>query len=296
MHKPVLLQPIIELLDIQAGEVVADATLGLAGHAVAMAKQLGPSGTLIGFDADADLLAKAKENLKDVDCQKIFINTNFRHIKSELDKEGIERINKALFDLGLNSEQFENSGRGFSFQKNEPLLMTLSADIKKETLTAREIVNTWTEESLADIIYGYGEEQFSRRIAKAVVEARKIKQLETTFDLVKTIKSVVPVFYTKKRIHFATKTFQALRIAVNDELGNLAAALRQLTGVLKKGGRGLVISFHSLEDRMVKQTYRELEKEGIIRVITKKPVRPSAAEIESNPRSRSAKLRVLEIS
>jgi len=293
MHIPVLLQPTIEQLDLKMGDVVVDATLGLAGHAKVMATRLGSTGTLIGFDADASLLAKAKENLAGVECRTVFINTNFRNIKSALDKEGIEKVDKVLFDLGLNSEQFDESGRGFTFQKDEPLLMTLANEIDEETLTAREIVNTWDEENIADIIYGYGEERLSRRIAKAIVEARKIKPIETTFELVEVIRQAVPVFYTKKRIHFATKTFQALRITVNDEIGALRDGLTGAWEKLSSGGRVAVLSFHSLEARAVKEFFKAKVAEGTGKLVNKKIVKPSREEELTNPRSRSAQLRVI---
>lgn len=274
-----------------------DVTLGLAGHAKEIAKQIGRGGTLIGLDADARLLARAKKNLENTDCRKIFINTNFRNIKSALDKEGIERVDKVLFDLGLNSEQLDGSGqtgRGFSFQKNEPLLMTLANKIEKDTLTAKEIVNTWDEENLADIIYGYGEERMSRRIAKAIVEAREKKPFETTFELVEVIRKAVPVFYTKKRLHFATKTFQALRIVVNDELGALSAGLVGAWEKLSDGGRVAVLSFHSLEARVVKNFFKTKVTDGLGKLVNKRVLGPTREEELANPRSRSAQLRVIE--
>jgi 16S rRNA (cytosine1402-N4)-methyltransferase len=293
MHVPVLLQPTIELLDIKDEEIVVDATLGLAGHARVMAKLVGKKGTLIGFDADAGLLAKAKANLNGVTCRTVFINTNFRNIKSALDREGIEKVDKVLFDLGLNSEQFDEVGRGFTFQKDEPLLMTLSTTLNEETLTAREIVNEWAEESLADIIYGYGEEQFSRRIARAIVEARAKKPINTTFDLIEVIKNAVPVFYTKKRIHFATKTFQALRITVNDEMGALKDGLAGAWEKLGDGGRVAVLSFHGLESRIVKNFFKTKVTEGEGQLVNKRAIKPTREEEVENPRSRSAQLRVI---
>lgn len=293
MHVPVLLQSTIELLDLKEGETVVDTTLGLAGHAKVMAEKIGQSGTLIGFDADAGLLTKAKENLADTKCQKIFINSNFRHIKSALDEVGIGKVDKILFDLGLNSEHFDQSGRGFTFQKDEPLLMTLAVNINEDTLTAKEIVNTWAEESIADIIYGYGEEQFSKRIAKAIVEAREKKSIETTFDLVEIIRQAVPVFYTKKKIHFATKTFQALRITVNDELGALREGLAGAWEKLSNGGRMAAISFHSLESKVVKEFFKTKVAEGDGKLVNKKALKPNREEELANPRSRSAQLRVI---
>ena len=299
MHKPVLLQPTIELLDLKDGETVVDATLGLGGHAKEMAKQIGKQGILIGFDADSNLLAKAKKNLAEIKCRKIFINTNFRNIRSALDGEGIEQVDKVLFDLGLNSEQFDEAGRGFTFQKDEPLLMTLASKIDDETLTAKEIVNTWDEENIADIIYGYGEERMSRRIAKAIVEARKKTEIKTTFDLVEVIRQAVPAyrqagqFYTKKRIHFATKTFQALRITVNDEIGALKEGLAGAWEKLSDGGRVAAISFHSLEARVVKEFFKNKVAKGEGKLVNKKAIGPEREEELANPRSRSAQLRVI---
>ncbi|HRZ30302.1 MAG TPA: 16S rRNA (cytosine(1402)-N(4))-methyltransferase RsmH [Candidatus Paceibacterota bacterium] len=294
MHVPVLLQSTIELLQIKAGDKIVDATLGLGGHAKELAEQTGQTGLLIGLDADANLLAKAEENLRNVPCQTIFINTNFRYLASALDKEGIAKVDKILFDLGLNSEHFDSSGRGFTFQKDEPLLMTLSPEITEETLTAREIVNTWAEESLADIIYGYGEERLSRRIAHAIVEARKTKKIETTFDLVEIVKAVMPANRLHSKTHFATKTFQALRITVNDEIGALKEGLAGAWEKLDSNGRLAVISFHSLEARTVKNFFKEKVAEGVGLLVNKKAIAPSRGEELSNPRSRSAQLRVIK--
>lgn len=294
MHVPVLLQPTIELLQIEAGDKVVDATLGLGGHARELAKRTGKSGLLIGLDADTLLLAKARENLEGVPCQTIFINTNFRYLAEALDKAGIAEVDAILFDLGLNSEHFDLSGRGFTFQKDEPLLMTLNPEINEETLTAREIVNTWAEESLADIIYGYGEERLSRRIAHAIVEARKTKKIETTFDLVEIIKALMPANRLHGKTHFATKTFQALRITVNDEIGALKDGLTGAWQKLGSGGRLAVISFHSLEARAVKNFFKEKVVCGTGILVNKKALFASREEELSNPRSRSAQLRVIK--
>ena len=207
-------------------------------------------------------------------------------------------VDGIIFDLGLSSDQLENSGRGFSFMKDEPLLMQMKNSGKEnpslEDTTAKEVVNTWEEKSLADIIYGYGEERYSRRIAKAIVEARKSGEIKTTFDLVKIIESAVPAVYKRGRLHYATRTFQALRIAVNDELGVLKEGLEKGFNALKKGGRMSVISFHSLEDRITKKFFKELEKEKKAKLINKKPILAGDEELKNNPRSRSAKLRILE--
>ncbi|PIZ85308.1 16S rRNA (cytosine(1402)-N(4))-methyltransferase [Candidatus Nomurabacteria bacterium CG_4_10_14_0_2_um_filter_33_9] len=216
------------------------------------------------------------------------------------------RFDAIIFDLGLSSDQLENSGRGFSFMKDEPLLMTMKENPSLDDLTAIDIVNSWGEESLVDIIYGYGEERFSRRIAKGIIEARKKNNIKTTFDLVKIIGDSVPSAYKRQRIHFATRTFQALRIAVNDELGALKVGLEKGFEILKKparphdslgaggGGRMSVISFHSLEDRIVKRFFRDKKEKSEAILINKKPIIPKEEEIKNNGRSRSAKLRVLE--
>ena len=192
----------------------------------------------------------------------------------------------------MSSLHVEESKRGFSFMKDEPLDMRYS---EKEELTAGEIVNQWPPETIGKILEEYGEEKFARSISKEIVEARKRKPIISTFQLVGVVRKAVPLWYCQGRINFATKTFQAMRIAVNDELGNLAAGLKQIPGVLKNGGRGVVISFHSLEDRIVKNSFREFKKSGIAEIMTRKPIRPSKEEITENPRSRSAKLRAIRI-
>lgn len=294
MHVPVLLQSTIELLNIKEGDKVVDATLGLAGHAKEIAKLLGKSGLLIGLDADASLLAKAKENLDNVPCQTVFINTNFRNLARALGEQGIGEVDAILFDLGLNSEHFDISGRGFTFQKDEPLLMTLASEITEDTLTAKEIVNTWDEENIADIIYGYGEERLSRRIAKAIVEERKKREIQTTFDLVEVIKTAIPSNRLHGKIHFATKTFQALRITVNDEIGALKEGLAGAWTKINCGGRVAAISFHSLEARTVKNFFKDKVASGEGKLINKKALVPEREEEIANPRSRSAQLRVIQ--
>jgi 16S rRNA (cytosine1402-N4)-methyltransferase len=210
-----------------------------------------------------------------------------------LDQAGVAGVDGIIFDLGLSSNQIEESGRGFSFKTDEPLLMTMKKDPQSSDITAYEIVNSWSEESLADIIYGYGEDRFARRIAKAIVMAREIQSIETAGQLSDIIASVVPKFGFKK-INPATKTFQAIRIAVNDELGAIKEALPKAFSRLNTGGRISIISFHSLEDRIVKRFFKEKSEAGEGRLINKKPITPSPQEIAENPRSRSAKLRIIE--
>ena len=212
-------------------------------------------------------------------------------MRFELEKRGITKITKALFDLGWSSYQLD-SGRGFSFSRDEPLLMTYSKE--GALVTAATIVNEWQESTIADIIYGFGEERYSRKIAKAIVERRQKKPFTTSAELAEFIKTVVPPPYAHGRIHPATRTFQALRMAVNDELGALHAGIRSAFEMLGPGGRIAVISFHSVEDRAVKHLFASLEKNGVGKRLTKKPIVASADELKSNPRARSAKLRVIE--
>ncbi len=295
-HIPVLLQEVLKNIELHKGDIVLDGTLGGGGHALAMAKEIGNKGTLIGIDVDSEAI-KRVENLfvsHKVECGRFFSQNNFRNIDSVLNKLNIREVNAILFDLGLSSDQLEVSGRGFTFQKDEPLEMTLSNSIKDETLTAKEIVNTWQEGNLADIIYGYGEERYSRRIAKAIVEGRKFKEITTTQELVEIISRAVPSGYRHGKINPATKTFQALRITVNDELGAAREALDKAIMYLNQDGRVAVITFHSLEDRLVKRKFREWQSEGLGTVITKKPIIPSDEEIRINKRARSAKLRVFK--
>jgi 16S rRNA (cytosine1402-N4)-methyltransferase len=290
-HVPVLLHETIDSLAIEKSDVVVDATLGGAGHAREIADRLGSGGMFVGFDLDHDAIARAQDSLKDAKCNVHLVEASFRTLGAELEKLGIVKIDKALFDLGWSGFQLD-AGRGFSFQKDEPLLMTYSKDPK--ALTARTIVNEWGEESLADVIYGWGEERYSRRIAKAIVKARTKKSIETSRELGELVKASVPSGYRFGRIHPATKTFQALRIAVNDELGALKDGLRGAWEKLSVGGRIAVITFHSIEDREVKRSFQAWEKEGSLKRVAKKPIVASAEEIKTNPRARSAKLRAVE--
>jgi 16S rRNA (cytosine1402-N4)-methyltransferase len=222
------------------------------------------------------------------------VNKNFRQLDEALGELGVKWIDAALFDLGLSSDQLETSGRGFSFQDDEPLAMSFGDPSVPGRLTAKEIVNHWREESLADVIYGYGEETFARRIAKAIVAARRHAPLETTSQLVEVIRGAVPGWYTHRRLNPATKTFQALRIATNDELGALREALPKVWESLAPGGRLAIISFHSLEARILKEQFRLWVASGAGKLIAKKPILPSREEAVANPRSRSAQLRLIQ--
>ncbi len=294
LHRTVLLQETIDGLNLSSkNPIVLDATFGGGGHSELLCRKY-PGVRIIALDQDKSALEKAKGKFVRINCDITFVSTNFRSLDEVLQKEGIKEVDGIIFDLGLSSDQLENSRRGFSFMKDEPLLMTMKENPRPEDITAFDVVNTWSEKSLADIIYGYGEEKFGRKIARGIVETRAKKKIENTFDLVKIIEESVPEFYRKGRIHCATKTFQAIRIAVNDELSALSGGLAKGFNVLKHDGRMAVISFHSLEDRIVKRFYKEKEKDGRTRLINRKPITASIEEIRNNPRSRSAKLRILE--
>ena len=223
-----------------------------------------------------------------------FICAGFQDIDKILEKIKVKKINRVMLDLGISSFQVDEAGRGFSFQKNEPLLMTMKSKPDKNDLTAYDIVNNWSEKTLADIIYGFGEEKYARKISKSIVEQRKQKEIKTTFDLVKIIEEACGRNYKKLKIHPATRTFQALRIATNRELQNLEEAIEKFFEKLESGGRIGIISFHSLEDRIVKRSFINLKQKGLAKIINKKPIVPTIEEIKNNPRSRSAKLRIIE--
>ncbi|MDD2935079.1 MAG: 16S rRNA (cytosine(1402)-N(4))-methyltransferase RsmH [Candidatus Pacebacteria bacterium] len=294
MHIPVLLNEVIEGLNLHKGDAVFDGTLGGGGYFEKLCEIVGPEGTAIAVDQDLGAIKRVEEK-NDFRCQTHLINENFRNLDKVLESLNQKQVQGVVFDLGLSSDQFEISGRGFSFKKNEPLLMTFSEKPNEARFTAKDIVNTWDEENIADILYGYGEEMFSRRVAKKIVEAREIKPINTTDDLVSVIESAFPVWYRKTRkTHFATKTFQALRITVNDEIESLKDGLQKGFYSLSSGGRMAVISFHSLEDRIVKNFMKEKQLAGEGEIKTKKPIIPTDEEIKNNPRSRSAKLRIIE--
>jgi 16S rRNA (cytosine1402-N4)-methyltransferase len=294
MHIPVLLKEVVDGLNLQEGDIVVDGTINRGGHSKEICERIGKTGTLVGIDLDQGALDETAKNLKGAKCKVILEKDNFRNLDKVIAKAGIEKVNAILVDLGFSSNQMDDSGRGFSFQKDEPLLMTLKDNPTEEDLTAKEIVNEWDEENIADVIYGYGEETFSRVIAKKIIELRKEKPIETTQDLVEVIEKAVPNWYKHKKIHFATKTFQALRITVNDEIGALKEVLPKAVDSLESGGRVAIISFHSIEDRAVKQFFRSQKDADIGTIITKKPMTPERAEVIENPRARSAKLRVFE--
>lgn len=293
-HIPVLRDETVDGLSIQSGDIIIDGTLGGGGHTFEIIRRFGSGVKVIGLDFDADATDRVKALIKELPHDTVFRTIGFQDFDKVLDELNIPHIDRMLLDLGLSSFQLEVAGRGFSFLKDEPLLMTMKKNPTDEDLTARDIVNTWEEGTLADIIYGFGEEKYSRRIAKAIVEARKEKSIETTFDLVKIIDDAVGRSYRGLKIHPSTRTFQALRIATNSELSNLEQVIEKGFHRLSVGGRIAIITFHSLEDRIVKQAFVKLKHEGYANVITKKPIIPTLEEIKMNPRARSAKLRIIE--
>jgi len=305
MHIPVLLNESIDAMNLKPGDLVIDCTINRAGHSLEIAKKIGPDGVLICFDLDRLALDEAKtflnKNLPEsVRPKFFFVNNNFREIKVVLENIlkdlKFQKIDALIADLGISSEEIEESGRGFTFQKDEPLLMTFSDHINKDSLTARDIVNNWEEKNLADIIYYYGDEKYSRRIAKKICEYRKEKEIKTTFDLVHIIELVVPSFYKRKKIHFATRTFQALRITVNDELSAERELLESLKDILKEKHRAIFLTFHSGEDRVIKRFIKENKNSfTLVKIDNKRDfLVPSRLEIKNNVRARSVKLRVIE--
>ncbi len=293
VHIPVLLQDVIKVLNIAPDDFVVDGTLGGAGHMKAILELLGENGKYLAIDSDKSAIERVLADKKITkDKRVIFACGNFRDIDKHVLKAGFEKVDKILLDIGLSSDQLEaRSGRGFSFNVDEPLKMTFKLNPDKEELTAWHVVNEWSEENLADIIYGFGGERGSRRIAKMICEARENGPINTSKELAHIIETAIP---KRNGIHPATKTFQAIRMAVNDELGALKEVLFKSKELLAENGRIAIISFHSLEDRIVKKTFAEWEKDGIGKRITKKPIVPSREECISNRRARSAKLRCFE--
>lgn len=298
MHTPVLLQEVISLLDPKSGKFFIDGTFGAGGHSKEILEKIGPTGRLLAVDWD-DL--GLKRNMID-DPRITFHVGNYADLPEILKEKNWPKADGLLLDLGFSSEQLDlpiGGGRGFSFQKDEPLLMTYSDAMKP----AKEILREISEEELMRVIKEYSQEKFARKIARAIKDRVNVQPMETTRDLVEAILSAVPNSYERghnrhggARIHPATRTFQALRIYVNHELDNLRRLLERIGEVVGSGGRVAIISFHSLEDRMVKNYFRMHEKVGKLKILTKKPVGPKRDETRINPRARSAKLRVAQIS
>lgn len=293
-HISVLLQETISNLSLKKGDIYMDFTLGSAGHAQAVCALGIKDLTIIGIDADSNAINRSSKNLEHCDAHIILEKQNYHNFENVLAKHHIKNVNAIVIDLGLSSEQLDVARRGFSFRFEEPLLMTLNDAPTDSELTASIILNQFSEESLANIIYAYGEESFARKIAKAIVEYRQHTPIEFTSQLEEIVYKAIPKKFHSKKINPSTKTFQAIRIAVNNELEGLQETILKIPKYLEKDGRIAIISFHSLEDRIVKQTFKQLEERGDGIIITKKPIIPSAEELVQNPRARSAKLRIFQ--
>jgi len=305
-HEPVLLREILDALNLKPGGIYVDGTVGGGGHARGILASTAPGGTLVGIDRDDEALAESRQVLEPFGTRAVLVKGNYADLAAILDRLGIDGVDGIVLDLGVSSHQLETAGRGFSFTQSAPLDMRMDRDAP---LTARELVNTADPRELKRILRIYGEELQAGRIARAIAERRQQAPIETTGELAGIVAAAMPAHMRHGRIHPATRTFQALRIAVNDELGSLARGIASGIDRLKEGGRFAVISFHSLEDRMVKDLFRGASRgctcppdlpvcacggKPRLRVITRKPVRPGDEEVERNPRARSAKLRTAE--
>ena len=305
-HKSVLLQECIDALNIRPDGIYLDGTLGGAGHSSQIARRLTEGGRLIGVDRDRTALAAAKERLAPYADRVTLVHSNFAEIDAILDSLGIPAVDGMLFDLGVSSPQLDDASRGFSYMADAPLDMRMDMD---DALTAGEVVNTWPQGELRRILYDYGEERYAPQIAAAICRAREKAPVETTLELVDIIRSAMPAQALREKQHPAKRSFQAIRIAVNDELGAVSRMMQAAVGRLNPGGRLAVITFHSLEDRIVKSEMQQAArgctcppefpvcvcgKKPLVKLVTRKPIVSGPAELEGNPRARSAKLRVAE--
>lgn len=295
MHVPVLLEETIRFLNPKAGQFIIDGTVDGGGHSKEIFKHITPGGILLGIDLDRNMLEVARKNILssnfDLDTNLILVCGNYADLPEILKDKNLGKADGLLLDLGFSFWHIEESQRGFSFQKDEPLIMTYSS----EGEGAVEFLNNADFKKIYTVIKTYGEERYAQEIAKKIIEERKKYKIETTGQLVKIIESAVPQSYFKRKIHPATKTFQALRIYLNKELENLEKVLQRLTDILKSGGRVVIISYHSLEDRLVKNYFKKMMIEEKIKILTKKIIRPRREEVQKNPKSRSAKLRSVQI-
>lgn len=286
MHTPVLIKEVLDIFDPKPGETYIDATVNGGGHARAILEKMDGTGTVVGIDWDCVLIEKLQE--KNIANLKL-ICENYGQIEFISKKHNLGKVNGILFDLGFSSYHLTESGRGFSFLSREPLDMRYHTD--SYGINAAQIVNTWTEKAIEDLLREFGEERFSLRIAKGIIAARTRKKITQASELAEIVCRSFPGGRMNRRIHSATRTFQALRIAVNNELENISQGLEGAVRILKPGGKIIVISFHSLEDRIVKNFLKANAASGLIKILTPKPIRAGSKEINQNPRARSAKLR-----
>jgi 16S rRNA (cytosine1402-N4)-methyltransferase len=291
-HDPILVDEILDLLAPEPGQVIIDCTVGRGGHSHAIAQRLGDDGTLIGLDVDPENLQFARERLEELPCSVRLFHANFAQLPEVLEQAGVQSAHSILADLGVSTNQLFESQYGLSFAQSMPLDMRLDPRLKR---SAADLVNTLREEDLANLLFNLAQERYSRRIARNIAEARRISPINTTERLADLVRRAIPRRGgAPQKIDPATRTFLALRMAVNQEMENLRALLEGAPRHLKPGGRLAVISFQSMEDRLVKQAFRSAEQTGLVRIVTKKPLSPSPEEESRNPRSRSAKLRVAE--
>lgn len=289
IHTPVLKKEVLEYLNPNQSENFIDCTVGEGGHSLEILEKKGFGGKILGIDLDPHQIENGGWQAANYKDKFILINDSYANLAQIVERLNFRPVNGILLDLGMSSAQIEKSQKGFSFKLDQGLDMRFNDDVGY--LTAEKIVNEWTKEQIIKILKDYGEEKYAKNIAQNIVEERKRGRIKTTFQLVNIIKTAVPARYHKEKIHFATRTFQALRIAVNDELENLKRVLPQAIEILSPGGRIVVISFHSLEDRIVKNFFAEFSKKGLLKILTKKPITAKRDELGKNPRSRSAKLR-----
>ena len=291
LHVPAMYQEVLSYLNLKKGGHIVDCTVGTGGHAEGILNAIGPEGRLIGIDRDGDSLRMAQERLKNFSNQCQFVQNDFRHIDDILHSLAVSEADGILFDLGISSYQLENPERGFSIKSDGPLDMRMD---KNSYISAYDLVNSLSEREISSILRNFGQERWHNRIANFLVKERTKNPIESTQDLSNTVLKAIPHRYQHYKIHPATRTFQAFRIAVNRELEALEIAVDRCMGYLKKGARLCVISFHSLEDKIVKEKFRYFAKQEKLKLIVKKPLRPTDEEARTNPRSRSARLRVAE--
>ncbi len=292
-HIPVLCKELVERIRLSRDGKVVDATVGSGGHSRLFGAQLGPEGMILGLDVDPKCIKRAQSNTNGLPCRMVWVRENFARLPDVMKEHRLEQADLILADLGICSAQIEDPDRGLSFQSDMPLDMRLD---ERLTVTAADLVNELDEKALADLIYNFGQDRASRRIARFIVQARQRQKITTTAQLAHIVRNALskPKWKKTERIDPATRTFQALRIAVNRELDCLETLLEQAPNLLKTGGYIAVISFHSLEDRIVKNNFRKNKMKGVYNILTPKPITPGAEERAANPRSRSAKLRIAQ--
>lgn len=290
IHTAVLKKEVLEILDPGQNQNFVDCTIGEGGHTALILEKNGPEGKVLGIDLDPQQISSSKWLEANFKNRIILVNDSYVNLKEIIERKSLSPVNGVLLDIGMSSAQLVRADKGFSFQVDQGLDMRYN---ETSYLTAEMIVNEWSEEKIEEVLREYGEEKFSKKIAKNIVEHRKQGRIKTTFQLIEIIKDATPSVYWRGKIHYATRAFQALRIAVNDELENLKRVLPEALSVLSSEGKLVVISFHSLEDRIVKQFLAEKSKEGLVKILTKKPITAGSKELGENPRARSAKLRAV---